>query len=57
MARVKIISVPPLVNTSTNVSRSTPSTGIYGKKVGGSAPSSIAVKRRGPRVRRGRGTI
>lgn len=52
----RIISVPPLVNTRTNVGRLAPSTGVYGKRIGGT-PDIRAVKVRGKRAPRGKGTI
>jgi hypothetical protein len=53
---VKIITVPPLVGTSTNVGRIAPSPGIYGSRVAGTPPIN-AVKVRGKRAPKGRGTI
>ena len=53
---VKIITIPPLPGTSTNVGRIASSTGVYGKRISGT-PDVRAVKVRGKRAPKGRGTI
>lgn len=49
-------TIPPMTGTFTNVSRIASSTGIYGPHVGGQ-PIAYAVKVRGKRLPKGRGSI